>query len=172
MEYLFIIGIILYIIYWIVSTILKFIYDTTVAAGNLFQSNVVDSGVKPFLASASFSKNNEIKSNINVTEFLKYEYKEELIIKIAVMMALTNDKIDEKESMIINGYLNEQARISKFGAKNFYKMQMDEALSDAVSILTNSQFPVKKITNKIKKDFTADEKYDIIELCLKIFDIS
>ena len=60
------------------------------------------------------------------------------------------------------------ARISKFGAKNFYKMQMDEALSDAVSILTNSQFPVKKITNKIKKDFTADEKYDIIELCLKI----
>ena len=171
MEYLVIVGIILYLIYWIVSTILKFIYDSTVAAGNLFQSNVVDGGIKPFLASASFSKNNKVKSNVNVKEFLKYEYKEELVIKIAVMMALTNDKIDEKESKIINGYLNEKASLSKFGAKNFYKMQMDEALSDAVAILTNSQFPVKKITAKIKKDFTTDEKYDIIELCLKILSV-
>ena len=95
MEYLFVIAVILYLIYWIVSTILKSIYNTTVAAGNFFQSNVVDSGIKPFLSSASFSKNNRIKSNINESEFIKYDYKEELVIKIAVMMALTNNKIDK-----------------------------------------------------------------------------
>tara|TARA_B100001245_G_scaffold233345_1_gene216985 strand:- start:693 stop:1532 length:840 start_codon:yes stop_codon:yes gene_type:complete len=168
MEYLFVIAVILYLIYWIVSTILKSIYNTTVAAGNFFQSNVVDSGIKPFLSSASFSKNNRIKSNINESEFIKYDYKEELVIKIAVMMALTNNKIDNEESKIIKGYMTEKANSSKFGAKNFYKMKMDEALSDSVSILTNSKFSVKKITAKVKKDFTLDEKYDILELCLKI----
>ena len=168
MEYLIIIGIILYAIYWIVSTILKFIYDSMVAAGNSFQSNVVEGGIKPFLSSASFSKDNRIKSNVNVNEFLKYDYKEELVIKIAVMMALTNNKVDNEESKIINAYMNEKASSSKFGAKNFYKMQMDEALSDAVAVLTSGKFPIKKITTKIKKDFTTDEKYDIIELCLKI----
>ena len=168
MEYLVLIAIILGIIYWIVSSILKFIYDTTVAAGNFFQSNVVEGGIKPFIKSASFSGKSNLKSNINSEDFINYEYKEELTIKIAVMMALTNNKIDNEESKIIKSFMQNKADSSKFGAKNFYKMQMDEALSDGAAILSSGQFPVDKITSKIKKDFNKDEKYEIIDLCMKI----
>lgn len=168
MEYLILIGIILGIIYWIVSSILKFIYNTTVAAGNFFQSNVVEGGIQPFLNSATFSGKSSLKSNISSEDFINYEYKEELTIKMAVMMALTNNKIDNEESKIIKSFMKNKADSSKFGAKNFYKMQMDEALSDGAAILSSGQFPVDKIASKIKKDFNNDEKYEIIDLCMKI----
>tara|TARA_B100000214_G_C23920706_1_gene605898 strand:+ start:87 stop:929 length:843 start_codon:yes stop_codon:yes gene_type:complete len=168
MEYIVIIAIILYIIYWIVSSILKFIYDTSVAAGNFFQSNVVEGGIKPFLKSATFSGSSNLKANINLEDFINYEYKEELTIKMAVMMALTNNKIDNEESKIIKAFMKNKMDSSKFGAKNFYKMQMDEALKDGAAILSNKQFPVQKITSKIKKNFNNDEKYEIIDLCMKI----
>ena len=168
MEYIVIIAIILYIIYWIVSSILKFIYDTSVAAGNFFQSNVVEGGIKPFLKSATFSGSSNLKANINLEDFINYEYKEELTIKMAVMMALTNNKIDNEESKIIKAFMKNKMDSSKFGAKNFYKMQMDEALKDGAAILSNKQFPVQKITSKIKKNFDNDEKYEVIDLCMKI----
>ena len=76
-------------------------------------------------ATAALSVDGEIVGCVSEERFLRQKNFEGYPKNsIDYLLRLTNNKIDNEESKIIKGYMTEKANSSKFGAKNFYKMNL------------------------------------------------
>jgi len=171
---LILIGFAGYLCYLIIKAIFNFINQVMQTTAEVssevaksFNSNVIEGGIKPFISSITFSKHADLNPKVDINTFLDYEFKEELIVKVLTMMAMSNNKIDEYESKIIKEFIR-----SKIGKRdvvtNFYKTRMDQAIIDASSVLQSQNFPIKNISKTFQFNFSVDERYDILELCMRV----
>ena len=167
---LVVIGVVLYLCYLILKAIFNFIAEVTKAtteAASTFHSNLMESSIKPFISGLTFHQQSDFDSSVDSTTFLDYEYKEELVVKVLTMMAISNNKMDVYESNVIKDYIKVQMK-SREVFTNYYKMKIDQAIIDASSLISSEEYPVSNISEKFQFNFNLDERIDILEWCMKI----
>ena len=112
------------------------------------------------------------KSNGILKNFVSYDYVEELIIKLLLIISDADEKYNESEIDFVSEYIDEILKSEKYGSTYFLAKSLNKTKNTFIENSKKNNQSISGIKNSIlkqlKQDLDKKQKMELMELCLRM----